>query len=279
MPELPEVEVVVRGLAASRLPGQRVQTVWGSGLALRHATASAEALAPLVGQRLQRVERRAKSIFLAFDRHWLVVHLGMTGTLQALDQPAPLPHTHLRIHFGQGLLQFADPRRFGDARLYPRGPGAEEALPTEALGASARGMEPLSEDFTPEAFIAAAQGVRQAIKPWLMTGQAVVGVGNIYASEALFAAGISPLRAAGRVSAQRMADLHGHIRRILADAIEAGGSTLRDFRDAQGAEGRYGGAHRVYDQAGAACPRCMQATLRRIVQAQRSTFYCPRCQR
>lgn len=280
MPELPEVEVVVRGVAASGLCGQSVVGIETSGLALRHHRPTQQSLSPLLGQRLQLVARRAKTIVLGFERHWLLVHLGMTGTLQALPAQVALPHTHLCLRFAQGVLQFADPRRFGDVHLCERDAGAlADAVPAALLGRAAQGLEPLSGDFTPAALAGLAQGVRQAIKPWLMAGHAVVGVGNIYASEALFAAGISPKRAAGRVSAQRLAVLHGEIQRILQAAIDAGGSTLRDFRNSQGDEGRYGGSHLVYDRAGAAYPRCQASTIRRIVQAQRSTFYCPACQR
>lgn len=273
MPELPEVEVVRRGISPT-LVGQPLVGVWASGRALRSFQGSAAALEPLRDQVLRSIERRAKTLVFGFDRLSLRLHLGMTGVLRLAaraEPPGPQgdPHLHLVLTFSTHALLLRDPRRFGDLQV---------CLPGSGWPESASGLEPLHSECTGPSLAQAALGVRQAIKPWLMNGRAVVGVGNIYASEALFRAQIHPARAAGRISQARWNRLVLEVKQVLQEAIDRGGSTLRDFRDHQGEPGDYRQAHQVYGREGAPCPRCARP-IRRLVQAQRSTFYCSGCQR
>lgn len=289
MPELPEVEVTRLGLMPV-LPGLVLESVRTSGKALRSFTGSAAVLQPLRHQRLQTIVRRAKQLIFVFERHLMSVHLGMSGVLQwrgvGVSQDRVLAgHDHVAWRFQTGELVLNDPRRFGDVRLLVKPTGFEcspEAglaqLPADWLGHAASGLEPLSADCHGGALFQAARGVRQAIKVWLMRGDVVVGVGNIYASEALYRAGISPRRAAGRISRQKMDRLAQTIAQVLQEAIDQGGSTLRDFHGADGQPGRYGQAHQVYGREGLPCLACGQV-IRRLVQAQRATFFCPNCQR
>jgi formamidopyrimidine-DNA glycosylase len=287
MPELPEVEVTRLGLMPV-LPGLVLQSVRTSGKTLRSFSGSAADLKPLTHQRVQTIARRAKQLIFVFERHLMSVHLGMSGVLQwrgAGQDQAMSGHDHVAWRFQSGELVLNDPRRFGDVRLlvkpsdFEANPTAGLAqLPADWLGQAASGLEPLSTDFHGGALFQAARGVRQAIKVWLMRGDVVVGVGNIYASEALYRAGISPRRAAGRLSRQKMDRLAQTIAQVLQEAIDQGGSTLRDFYGADGQPGRYGQAHQVYGREGLPCQVCGQA-IRRLVQAQRATFFCPNCQR
>jgi formamidopyrimidine-DNA glycosylase len=284
MPELPEVEVIARGLVPV-LVGQRLHRLAVSGKPMRSFAGRITPLKPLEGQRLLGLSRRAKTLIWTFEQHWLAIHLGMSGVLRWQPSPvenAPPAHCHLRCWWEHGELWFVDPRRFGDIRLARRPQGIhtphDSPLPASLVGQAGQGWEPLSATLTPQAFAGSAKGVRQAIKVWLMKGDPLVGVGNIYASEALHRAGIHPARPAGRVSAARLHQLLQAIRAVLEEAIAAGGSTLRDYRHADGGTGQYAGAHRVYDRAGEPCPSCGQA-IRRMVQAQRASFYCPACQR
>ena len=287
MPELPEVEVTRLGLMPV-LPGLVLESVRTSGKALRSFSGSAAALKPLTQQRLQTIARRAKQLIFVFERHLMSVHLGMSGVLQwrACSQPSVMStHDHVAWRFQSGELILNDPRRFGDVRLLVKPTAFEDhleeslaRLPADWLGQAASGLEPLSTEFDGETLFHAARGARQAIKVWLMRGDIVVGVGNIYASEALYRAGISPRRAAGRISRQKMDRLAQTITQVLQEAIDQGGSTLRDFYGADGQPGRYGQAHQVYGRQGLPCLVCGQP-IRRLVQAQRATFFCPNCQR
>jgi formamidopyrimidine-DNA glycosylase len=298
MPELPEVEVTRLGLMPV-LPGLVLDAVRTSGKSLRTFKGSATALKPLTQQRLITIGRRAKQLIFVFERHLMSVHLGMSGVLLWQQTTGPRSasptgspghavqagHDHVIWQFKTGQLVLNDPRRFGDVRLMTKPAGFEqdvqtsvEQLPADWLGQAASGLEPLSDRFHGEALFQAARGVRQPIKVWLMRGDVVVGVGNIYASEALFRAGLSPRRAAGRVQRSSMNRLAQIITEVLREAIEQGGSTLRDFQGADGQPGRYGQAHQVYGRQGLPCRVC-GATIRRLVQAQRATFYCPGCQR
>ncbi|MFM1827230.1 MAG: hypothetical protein RLY67_611 [Pseudomonadota bacterium] len=295
MPELPEVEVLVQELAP-HLAGQRVQAIRCSGLRLRRFNGDAKALEALIGQRIRAVTRRAKTIVIGLDRHWLLVHLGMTGNLSwSADQAkcavlanAAAPkedalHRHWQLRLTNGLLAYVDPRRFGDLCLVPHAEGAtgskRHEIPSDAaLGLQGLGPEPLSADFSGASLYTASRGVRQAIKPWLMNGRAVVGVGNIYASEALFRSGIHPALAAGRLSRPRALRLVETLVAVLQEAIGAGGSTLRDYRHADGSIGGYQSGHRVYGREGLPCETCSRP-IRRMIQAQRSTFFCAGCQR
>jgi len=280
MPELPEVEVTARVLA-SRLDGARLVGWSFSGRALRHPFPG-DAMSALEGATVRRVGRRAKYVLMVFDRGCLAIHLGMSGAMRCEEDactPALL-HDHVRMAFidtrGHRLTAvFHDPRRFGSFQWLA------DASPTDPgpwLGESACGIEPLDPAFDGALLHRLSRGVRTPIKPWLMSGRVVVGVGNIYACEALFDAGIHPARRAGAVSRERYERLAPAICRVLEAAIAAGGSSISDFVGADGSPGRYGQSHRVYGRAGQPCTACGTA-LRRIVQQQRSTFYCHVCQR
>lgn len=280
MPELPEVEVTARVLA-SRLDGARLVGWSFSGRALRHPFPG-DAMSALEGATVRRVGRRAKYVLMVFDRGCLAIHLGMSGAMRCEEDactPALL-HDHVRMAFidtrGHRLTAvFHDPRRFGSFQWLA------DASPTDPgpwLGESACGIEPLDPAFDGALLHRLSRRVRTPIKPWLMSGRVVVGVGNIYACEALFDAGIHPARRAGAVSRERSERLAPAICRVLEAAIAAGGSSISDFVGADGSPGRYGQSHRVYGRAGQSCTACGTA-LRRIVQQQRSTFYCHVCQR
>lgn len=288
MPELPEVEVTARHLGAA-LRGATLRSSQFSGKRLRHPFPR-QAMASLVGQRLNQVSRRAKYLLLAFDNGWLAVHLGMSGVMQCCD-PATPPrlHDHVRLSFrlDSGNMMdvvFHDPRRFGSFQWIDYAELGDTRDLGELLGESARGIEPFDPAFDGDFLYQQSRGKTTPIKHWLMSGQTVVGVGNIYACEALFESGIHPARAADSIARPRYQSLATAIRRILAAAIASGGSTISDFLGPDGQAGRYGGSHQVYDHEGAPCPRCIslgnsKAKIRRMIQQQRSTFYCCVCQR
>jgi formamidopyrimidine-DNA glycosylase len=280
MPELPEVEVTRRTIAA-RLHGARVTAV-RCGKPLRWPLGCAPE--GLVGSRLGEVQRRGKYLWLPLQREaarkpagmdgGLLMHLGMSGSLALHDAPAePGPHAHFDLGTTQGLLRLTDPRRFG-AVLWS--PGIDEA-PAAALLARL-GAEPFDPALTPSALHAACKRRKAAIKTLLLGGQVVVGAGNIYACEALYRAGIDPRTRCDRLSLVRCTRLLAALRETLARALELGGSTLRDFSDAHGMAGEFQSEAQVYGREGHPCLRC-GATIQRIVQAQRSTFFCPACQR
>jgi formamidopyrimidine-DNA glycosylase len=277
MPELPEVEVTRRSIGA-RLHGASVLGV-RVGKALRWPLG----IAPqqLVGARLGATDRRGKYLWLPMLRDvpdepegGLLMHLGMSGSLALLaDAGAPGPHEHFDLHTTAGTLRLTDPRRFG-AVLWSAGLDMDPA----ARLLSRLGAEPFDPALTPQTLHAALRGRRVSIKSLLLGGQVIVGAGNIYACEALFRAGIDPRTRAGRISRARCALLLQALRMTLGRALELGGSTLRDFRDAQGTSGAFQDEAQVYSREGQACPRC-GAAVRRIVQQQRSTYFCAACQR
>jgi formamidopyrimidine-DNA glycosylase len=274
MPELPEVEVTRTSLA-ERLAAARVLAVrvgkplrWPLGCAPRS----------LHGLVAGQVQRRGKYLWLPLadaDRAGgLLLHLGMSGSLQLSDAPgAPGPHDHFDLVTSRGTLRLTDPRRFG-AVVW------SDALDTEpAAGLLAKlGPEPFDPALTPARLHATLRRHRAAIKTVLLAGQAVVGAGNIYACEALHRAGIDPRLRSDRLSRPRAERLLAELRLTLAQAIAAGGSTLRDFRDAHGAAGAFQDLPGVYGRAGQPCPRC-GGTVQRRVQGQRSTYFCTGCQR
>ncbi len=270
MPELPEVETTVRGIAP-HLVGRRVIELivrqprlrWPIPAALRHA---------LPGQKIENVERRAKYILAHTATGSALLHLGMSGSLRILRaDAAPGPHDHVDWRLSSGrILRFTDPRRFG-CMLWQK-PGATHPLLTGL------GPEPLAEDFDGDHLWRASRGRSAPVKSFLMDQHVVVGVGNIYAAEALFAAGIHPQRAAGAVSRARYARLAQQVKRILAHAITRGGTTLRDFLAPDGAPGYFEQELFVYGRADEPCKVC-GTTIRAVVLGQRNTFYCPRCQR
>lgn len=280
MPELPEVEVTRLSLA-ERIDGGRVADValgkplrWPLGIEPR----------ALVGRRLGAVSRRGKYLWFPLSLPLadaqatvpggLLVHLGMSGSLR-FDTvlPAPGPHDHFRLMTDRGELRLTDPRRFGAVVWSP----SLETAPAAPLLASL-GVEPLSDAFTAARLQAGLRGRRVSIKQALLAGDVVVGVGNIYCSEALFEAGIDPRTPAHRLGPARCVRLVTAIRLTLERALAAGGSTLRDFRNAHGVNGAFQQEAQVYDREGLPCRRC-DGTVRRELQGQRATYFCPRCQR
>jgi formamidopyrimidine-DNA glycosylase len=270
MPELPEVETTARGIAPHLL-GQRVTDVRVRQGRLREPV-PADLGACLGGQVLQGVSRRAKYLLLDFGHGRLLVHLGMSGSLRIVPAGTePLPHDHVDLVFGAQVLRYRDPRRFGLMRWIAAGE-AEPAVLAHL------GVEPLSDAFTGPWLHAASRGARRAIKLFLMDSHVVVGVGNIYASESLFRAGIHPLTPAGRLGPARCERLVGAVRDTLTDAIAAGGSSLRDFVGGDGQPGYFQQQYFVYGRDDAPCRRCGQPVRKQTI-GQRSSFFCPRCQR
>jgi len=270
MPELPEVEVT-RLSIAEPLQGARIECL-RLGKALRWPLGvEPDALRQ---RRVLQVRRRGKYLLLELDRGLLLLHLGMSGSLRfAPELPAPGTHDHFDLRTDRGLLRLHDPRRFG-AVVYAESESDPVAL--KLLGKL--GVEPLSAAFEPRALHAALQLRRACIKQVLLAGAVVVGVGNIYASEALFAAGIRPTAVAARLSRARVQRLHAAIVQVLQQALQSGGSTLRNFSDAQGQSGHFQLQAQVYDRAGQPCLVC-GTPIRLLRQGQRSSYYCPHCQK
>ncbi len=270
MPELPEVEVTRRGIA-SAVEGIRLDRAVLRAPSLRYPIPSGLARR-LAGRLLVEAKRRGKYLLLDFDGGHLLIHLGMSGSLRFVAPDAvPEKHDHADFVFGEQVLRLTDPRRFG-ALLWLEGDPLAHPLIARL------GIEPLTREFTADWLHSALAGRTLAIKPALMDSGLVVGVGNIYAAESLFDAGIDPRRAAGRVSLARLERLVPTIKKTLQAAIRAGGSTLRDFCNTDGGMGDFQTRHKVYDRAGEACVKC-GSPIRAIRQGQRSTYYCPRCQR
>ncbi len=274
MPELPEVETVRRGLE-SVLGGRRIERVQVYERRLRWPL-PAGFEADLLGARIQSVERRAKYLLLRLEpAASLIVHLGMTGSLRLLERGQAYQrarHDHVVIELDDGArLIYHDPRRFGSMHRHV---GPDESHPLLA----SLGPEPLGEAFHADYLHDRLAGRRAPIKLALMDQRIVVGVGNIYANEALHRAGIHPARAAGRIARPRLLRLVTEVRAVLSEAIAAGGSTLRDFVNASGEPGYFQLDYAVYGRGGQPC-RCAAAILREIRLGGRSTVYCPRCQR
>jgi formamidopyrimidine-DNA glycosylase len=271
MPELPEVETTRRGLAPV-LEGQRIATVVVRDRRLRwRLPAGFEAA--LEGRRVQGVARRAKYLLIGTDGGTLIVHLGMSGSLRLVD-PAEPPQAHDHVDLvlsGRRCVRFNDPRRFGSMHFVAGDPLAHPLL-------RGLGPEPLSADFDADYLYRRTRRRRVAIKQLLMNSAIVVGVGNIYASEALFRARVRPQRAAGRLSRAEAARLVVAVRRVLGAAIKVGGTTLRDYVNADGLPGYFRQKLYVYERAGRPCRVC-RTPIRQRVQGQRSTYWCPTCQR
>jgi formamidopyrimidine-DNA glycosylase len=228
----------------------------------------------LAGRKVTGVRRRGKYLLLDMDRGLLLLHLGMSGSVSFRnDPPAPGVHDHFDLITSHGVLRLNDPRRFG-AVVYAE---KEGAAPARKLLARL-GMEPLSDSFDPATFHAALHKRHAAIKQVLLAGDVVVGVGNIYASEALHRAGLRPTVRSDRISRPRALRLHEAIRYVLDRAVTRGGSTLRDFTNAHGEAGHFQLEAMVYDRAGLPCRTCGTA-IRFLRQGQRSTYYCPQCQK
>ena len=270
MPELPEVETSRRGIAPY-VVGRRVMKVTIRQRQLRWPIATAVSR-ELPGLKIDKLERRAKYLLFQTAAGTMLLHLGMSGRLHIVDRGTqPSTHDHVDIEFDNGrLLRFNDARRFGSI-LWTRDPARHRLL-------RHLGPEPLGDAFDGDYLWRRARGRKVAIKQFIMNAEIVVGVGNIYASESLFRAGIDPRRQAQRVSRVRANRLAIVIREVLAEAIEAGGTTLRDFLGSDGEPGYFKQDLRVYDREDTPCRECGTA-IRRIVQGQRATYFCGTCQR
>lgn len=271
MPELPEVEVSRLGLLP-HLSGQTLLHAVFRTPRLRHALPAALA-ERLAGRRVDAIIRRGKYLLFDCGSGWLIVHLGMSGSLRLVPNGTPAQkHDHVDLVFPGTTLRLRDPRRFG-AVLWHEGRDVERHPLIAVLG-----VEPLSPEFDGDWLYAATRGRNTPIKPWLMDSHRVVGIGNIYASEALFRAGISPLRAAGSIGRERCRKLAASIRATLEESIAAGGSSVRDYVHSDGGAGSFQLACSVYGREGEPCHVCGTA-IRAIRQAGRTTFHCPKCQR
>ncbi len=294
MPELPEVETVANGVDA-RVRGQRIAAVWTSGKPQTFKSPEAEIVEALTGARIEKVRRVGKTVVMDLrremgaaskkqvlrsaqddrkkDKHddekcaQFLVHLGMTGRLLVSRAEVPLPpHTHAVLALADGReVRFVDPRRFG--RL---------SVVTEPSGYAGPGVEPTTVNA--DDFATLFKGRKLAIKAALLNQAILHGVGNIYADESLFRAGVRPRKAAGRLTRAELDRLHGALQEVLAKAIELGGSSVSDYVDADGVRGFFQLEHKVYGRAGEACLGCGTA-LKKIVVGGRTTVYCPKCQR
>ena len=271
MPELPEVETTRRGILGA-LRGRRIsefvlrnhQLRWPVDRTLAHI---------LPGQHVRDVRRRAKYLLIDLDGGTLIAHLGMSGSLRVLPCETPwLKHDHYEMRLDKGrCLRFNDPRRFGSLHWVTGDPLEHPLL-------AGLGPEPLSDEFDGAYLAGRAKGRKVAVKQFLMDQRIVVGVGNIYASEALFRAGIHPRRAAGKVSAERFARLSAAVQAVLGEAIKQGGTTLRDYVNADGTPGYFRQKLYVYERDGQPCRKC-HTPIRKLAQGQRSTYFCPSCQK
>lgn len=269
MPELPEVETTCQGISP-HITGQTIKQVILRETRMRWSVSPE--LEDLVGERVLSVSRRAKYILVSFQNGTLIIHLGMSGSLRVIDPSVELrKHDHILITLSNGLeLRYHDPRRFG-CLLWTTGDPADHEL-IRSLG-----PEPLSDTFSAESLKAAAAGKKITIKQLIMDGKVVVGVGNIYACEALLSSGIHPKRQAARISKARLERLTDEIKAVLERSIKQGGTTLRDFLREDGTAGYFKQQLLVYDRENEPCHSC-SAPIKRIILGQRSTFYCPQCQ-
>lgn len=270
MPELPEVEVTRRSLVEAISGAQIEAAVMGKPL--RWPLGCEPHV--LVGQQVMGLRRRGKYLLVDMSQGILLLHLGMSGSLRfSHGLPQPGVHDHFDLVTDRGTLRLHDPRRFGAVVF-----AADEQSPVAIKLLNGLGMEPLSDSFSLQAFQKGLKASRMAIKQLLLAGRLVVGVGNIYACEVLFQARIRPTTSASRIGDARVRKLYEAIRVVLARAVEMGGTTLRDFSNAQGVSGHFQTAANVYGREGAPCFVCGTA-IRLIRQGQRSTYFCPQCQR
>lgn len=273
MPELPEVEVTRRGLAP-HLEGRTVSAVTLRREGLRWPFPP-DLARQLCGRTVGRIGRRGKYLLIEFEHGTLIIHLGMSGHLRVLPASAPpRPHDHFDMRLDDQILRMNDPRRFGAVLWHAREDGALE----NHVLLNRLGVEPLEAGFSAHLLYCQTRNRSAAIKQVLLAGDIVVGVGNIYASEALFRARINPKTAANRIGQQRYEKLAQAIRDVLAAAIEQGGSSLRDFLSVNGRSGYFQQNYFVYERGGKPCRVC-GADVRQIRQGQRSTFYCANCQK
>ena len=270
MPELPEVETTRRGLAPL-VEGKRIAAVTVRQRALRWPVPLD--VDGLTGELVHALQRRAKWLIWRLESGNLLWHLGMSGSFRGWERaPAPGPHDHVDVQIEGGhLIRYTDPRRFG-ALLYC----ADDPLAHPRL--TGLGPEPLGDEFYGDHLWRRSRGRKASIKHFIMDSRIVVGVGNIYASEALFDAGIHPTRPAGRISRARYHRLAQTIKATLSAAIEVGGTSLRDFTVGDGTPGYFGQSLKVYAREGEPCVACGVAIRRKVI-GQRSTFFCPACQR
>ena len=271
MPELPEVEVSRRGIAP-HLEQQKIIDVVVRDRRLRWPIP--EAVSTVIGATITQVERRAKYLIIHTTKGYLIVHLGMSGALRVVPTDTlVVKHDHIDLVLASGVcLRFNDPRRFGCWLYSENHPGNSHPL------LSALGPEPLTDAFDVDHIFQLSRGKQQAIKTFIMDNHVVVGVGNIYANESLFKAGIHPKRAAGKISRARYEKLVPIIKSTLARAIEQGGTTLQDFTQADGQPGYFKQELMVYGRGTKRCMQCAER-LKEIRLGQRSTVYCPKCQR
>lgn len=269
MPELPEVEVSRLGISPWLL-NQTINKIIVRDKRLRWPVPDEIFLAE--GKTIQGIRRRAKYLLLDVGEGEIILHLGMSGKLRVIDANHPtIKHDHIDIVLSNGkCLRFNDPRRFGACLWQQKG---EQHKLLGKLG-----PEPLTDDFSSERLVALSRGRKSPVKTFIMDNDVVVGVGNIYANEALFMSGIDPRRAAGRVSAKRYATLTEAIKIVLTKAIEQGGTTLKDFAQSDGNPGYFAQHLRVYGRAGKGCEVC-STEIKSVVIGQRNTFYCPTCQK
>lgn len=269
MPELPEVETSRRGIEPHIIDTTITRLVIRNRQLRWPVTRSVDR--NLLGSSITSVTRRAKYLLINTSNGTAILHLGMSGSVFIVDRDTPAGvHDHVDIDFDSGkTLRFRDPRRFGSLHF--------SKVPLQHKLLRDLGPEPLNDDFDAEYLWARSRGRRVSIKQFIMNAQVVVGVGNIYASEALYLAGINPRRAAGRVALPRYDVLVGAIKGVLTDAIKAGGTTLRDFYGGDGEAGYFKQQLEAYGRDGEPCRRC-NSPIVAIVQGQRSTYYCRRCQ-
>ena len=270
MPELPEVETTRRGIADAVI-GQSITAVRVRERRLRW-TLAADFEKQIAGQRVIAVARRAKYLLIELERGTVLVHMGMSGSLRVLPATAAVkPHDHVDLELSSGqVVRYNDPRRFGSFHYVT---GAAEQHPLLA----SLGPEPLLDDFDATHLHQRARRRRVAVKQFIMDSHVVVGVGNIYASEALFRAGVRPGRAAGRLKHAELARIVAAIKAVLSEAIIQGGTTLRDYVNTDGLPGYFRQKLYVYERAGEPCRRC-GTPIRSRVQGQRATYWCPDCQ-
>ena len=274
MPELPEVETTCQGISP-HLIGKKLTSIDIRNGSLRWPVSDEIYQIknlPLASENC--VSRRAKYILIALPKNQhLIIHLGMSGSLRICSPDEPLKkHDHVIFHLSSGLqMRYHDPRRFGCVLW------TDQVISQHPLFIK-QGPEPLTDDFSASYLITKSKLKKKAIKQHIMDNHTVVGVGNIYACEALFMAGIHPKREAGKISKPRLTKLREVIRQVLQKSIDQGGTTLKDFIQSDGQPGYFKQQLNVYDREGEPCHTC-QAKIKRIIQGQRSTFYCPKCQK
>ena len=268
MPELPEVETTLRGIGP-HIIGQFIETLTVHNGSLRWPVTTG--ISEITkGQQILAINRRAKYLLLELERGSMMIHLGMSGSLRVVDRDTERrKHDHIEMRMTNGVcLRYHDPRRFGAWLWSDSGYPQLDHL----------GPEPLTDEFTGKRLFELSRKRKMAVKPFIMDNQTVVGVGNIYASEALFRSGIRPDRQAGRISLQRYELLAAHIKDVLASAITQGGTTLRDFVNGNGEPGYFQQTLMVYGRGGQPCVHCGKV-LKDIRLGQRSSVFCPACQR